>query len=127
MADENLRFTSHVGHQPTFFVPDTGAPGATAVLTTPKGKTVEFTGVPVKSRRDPDSGEALGTFGPRVGIKVPERFGYEGEYTLAIDQDGTVTTYVIDVGPRRYWNVNERSGKRELLIGVVSDEPEEEV
>ena len=122
MADEPLRFTSNVGHQPTFFVPDTGSAGGTAVLTTPKGKQMEVSSPPVLAGRLAD-GEPNpeSTLGPRVGFTVPERFAYEGEYTLTIDQDGEVTTYIIDVEPRRYW-VTERFTNKKSLRAVPADQ-----
>jgi hypothetical protein len=38
--------------------------------------------------------------GPRVGFLVPEPFGYPGEYTFSISQDGyDDVVYVLDVKP----------------------------
>ncbi len=87
---ENLKFISYLGDQPWFFVPDTGAPGGTGVLITPKGREV-----PIKRTQNAGSDES--TFGRRFGVQVPEVFTYEGEYLLRIDQDGTVTEYEITV------------------------------
>lgn len=100
------RFRSHVGHHPTFFVSDTGAVGATATLSTPKGASVELTGDPVGSD---DS-----TFGRRVGFELP-RLTYPGEYTLTVD-DGTV--YIVEVLPARRVITDRFTGKEKLVNTV---------
>lgn len=84
-----LNFRNEVGHQPWFFVPDTGTPGASAVLTEPDGFSAEAT----ETQLSP-----TGRWGPRVGFKVPTPFEVVGEHTLTVTQDGEVThIYVIDV------------------------------
>src|SRR5688572_26402402 len=70
------RFRSNVNHHPTFFVPDTGEVGGSAVLRSPKGAESTVQGVPV--------GSDEATFGRRLGFEVP-RFTYPGEYTLTVD------------------------------------------
>lgn len=97
-----LAFRSLVGHRPWFFVPDTGTPGGTAVLTAPDGTT----SVCVNTQIDPKvwPWPALGdTFtAPRLGFEVPGVLDRPGDYTLTVTQDtadgGTVVdTYTITV------------------------------
>lgn len=100
-SDNDNRFTSYVGHQPWFFVPDVGAPGGTAVLTTPRGREIAATETQttVPQVTEAKTGETRAPrLGPRVGFLVPEPFGYEGEYTFTISQDGyDDVVYVIEV------------------------------
>jgi hypothetical protein len=102
-AENDNRFTSYVGHQPWMFVPDVGAPGGTAVLTTPKGRTIEATETQTTQPEVTEAkiGETRAPrLGPRVGFLVPEPFGYPGEYTFSISQDGyDDVVYVLDVKP----------------------------
>lgn len=85
---DNLRFRSNVGDQPWFFVPDTGAAGGSAVLTTPDGGDSPCDEMQVTQKGD------------RVGFKVPSPFSVEGEHRLTVTQDDVVTTYEIEVLPR---------------------------
>lgn len=84
-----LKFRSYLGHQPWFFVPDTGAPGGTATLSGPNG-------VKECTETQTTTGEHS-SFGPRVGFQVPAPFTDEGTYLLSIVQDSETTVYEIDV------------------------------
>lgn len=97
-----LEFTSYCGHQPWFFVPDTGTPGGTAVLRSPNGSE----SVCVNTQLDPKvwSWPALGDgfAAPRMGFEVPGIFVDPGVYTLVVTQDDAdgnpvVDEYTIDV------------------------------
>lgn len=99
-----LEFKSYCGQQPWFFVPDTGTPGGTAVLTAPDGTTSVVTNTQVSEKEWawPSLGE--GVTAPRVGFEVPGVFIDPGTYVLTITQDAksakgkpVVTTYTIDV------------------------------
>jgi len=80
-----LEFKSYVGHQPWFFVPDTGAAGGHAVVAGPSGAIAPCTESQVTAKGD------------RVGFLVPEPFAAEGDYTMTVTQDDVVTTYLIHV------------------------------
>jgi len=114
-------FRSHVNHHPTFFVPDTGAEGGSAVLRSPKGAESTIDGAPVGSDES--------TFGKRLGFEVP-RFTYPGEYTLTVD-DGSV--YTIEVLPTRRTITDRHTGKPKIVNTVEEaiffggDEGEEEI
>jgi hypothetical protein len=99
-AAEALHFLSEVGHEPTFFIPDTGSPGViSATLTGPGGKVnvPEDQRSPGHKARTVEGKEGkLPAIGPRVGFKLP-KFTEPGEYIFVVDQDDNVTTYVITV------------------------------
>jgi hypothetical protein len=97
-----LEFISYCGHQPWFFVPDTGTPGGSAVLRAPDGTE----SVCVNTQLDPKvwSWPALGDSftAPRMGFEVPGIFVDPGVYTLIVTQDDAdgnpvVDEYTIDV------------------------------
>lgn len=97
-----LEFKSYCGHQPWFFVPDTGTPGGSATLTAPDGSTSVSTNTQTSEREWawPHLGENY--VAPRVGFEVPGVFIDPGEYTLTVTQDDAkgkpvVTTYTINV------------------------------
>lgn len=116
-ADEPLQFLSYVGDSPTFFVPDTGAAGATATLKGPGGTVRlegEPAGTPDDGRSDDDlaaagfkrhsngriySAQTLEQVGPRVGFALPP-FAKPGDYVLTVDNDGTESVYEVTVVPR---------------------------
>ena len=94
-----LEFKSFVGHQPWFFVSDTGTPGGSATLTGPDG-TVEVcvnTQVSTKPRDWYDEDGTLRTTAHAVGFEVPGIFLTEGAHVLTVVQDDVVTEYAIDV------------------------------
>lgn len=82
---EPLEFYSFVGHQPWFFVPDTGKPGGSAVVEGPSGAITACTETQVTQAGD------------RVGFLVPAPFDTEGDYTMTVTQDDVVTVYLIHV------------------------------
>jgi hypothetical protein len=93
MADTNLKFRSFVGDQPWFFVPDTGTPGGTAVVSGGPEGAVEAV------QTQTTTGENS-SFGPRVGFQVPFPFAAVGSYQFVVTQDDVVTTYEIEVVER---------------------------
>lgn len=97
-----LEFRSLCGHQPWFFVPDTGTPGGSAVLHHPNGSIAEC----VATQLDPKvwPWPALGEdfHAPRMGFETPGIFVDPGTYTLVVTQDDAdgnpvVDTYTIEV------------------------------
>jgi hypothetical protein len=95
-----LEFRSLVGHQPTFFVPDTGTPGGHGVLTCPDGSDHTV----VKVQTDPKEFDwpAIGITASRMGFECPVVFIDPGVHILTVTQDtvdgGTVVdVYLIDV------------------------------
>jgi len=110
-----LRFTSHVGHKPWFFVPDTGTPGGSAVLVAPDGSEVEAI------ETQTTTGEHS-SFGPRVGFRVPYNFDVEGDYVFRITQDDEVTEYEIEVQARR--RILYKDGKTLIFVGGELGTPE---
>lgn len=97
-----LEFSSYIGDQPWFFVPDTGTPGGSAVLSGPDGQAAcTETQVTLNDREWPD-----GTIAPGVGFLVPEPFKSEGTHVLTVTQDTSagdpvVTTYLINVKKKK--------------------------
>lgn len=91
-----LSFKSLVGHQPWFFVPDTGAPGGSAVLYAPDGSEAPC----VSTQLDPRewSWPALGEnfTAPRMGFETPGVFIHPGTYTLVVTQDDNAGAQVTD-------------------------------
>lgn len=120
----DLEFRSHVGHQPWFFVPDTGTQGGTAVLIDPDGGETEVTETQLSPRPDADGTQRETMWGPRVGFQVPYPFDTEGDYQLIVTQDDVVTTYEIHVLEARRVVVDERTGKSKLVTGGTAGVPE---
>jgi hypothetical protein len=95
---EAQHFLSNVGDAPTFFIPDSGKPGAKAVLSG-AGELTEVAEVgrwPGHEARTVEGKGELPAVGPRVGFELP-RLAEVGEYTLTVDDDGTRYSYVITV------------------------------
>ncbi len=104
-----LEFKSYCGHQPWFFVPDTGAPGGTATLTAPDGTTSVATNTQVSEKEWAWPSLGDGVTAPRLGFEVPGMFIDPGEYKLTVTQNGDTHEYTIDVHLDLVVLVNEGS------------------
>jgi hypothetical protein len=83
-------FSSFVGAQPWFFVPDTGEEGGTAVVSGPDGRGVKVTETQITTGEN-------SSFGPRVGFRVPEPFAEVGDYVAIVTQGEQIITYLFHV------------------------------
>lgn len=91
-----LEFISYCGHQPWFFVPDTGTPGGSAVLRAPDGSesACVSTQLDPKARAWPALGDNFTA--PRMGFEVPGIFVDHGVYTLTVTQEDADGNPVVD-------------------------------
>jgi hypothetical protein len=91
-----LEFSSLVGHQPWFFVPDTGTPGGTGVLTAPDGTTATCVNTQLDSKVWPWPSLGDSFTAPRLGFECPGVFHTPGVYTLTVTQDTDTAGTVVD-------------------------------